>query len=115
MVAVNIRLRVCAFETMFNSQRSREIEEFAVSLARDFAARCPLGEGPDAEPARMTLARAIDDASSRAATFQRERQLGMYGKAKLGTAFKIELKNVGYPEEFVASLTRQLLLKMSGK
>jgi hypothetical protein len=100
---------------MFNRQRSREIEGFAVALARDFAARCPPGEAQDGEQARMRLARAIDDASSRATAFQRERQLGMYGKAKLGTAFKLELKEIGYPEEFVASLTRQLLLKMSSE
>jgi hypothetical protein len=100
---------------MFNSKRSREIEEFAVALARDFAERCPPAERREDEQARLRLARAIDNASSRAAAFQRERQLGMYGRAKLGTAFKLELKQIGYPTEFVSSLTRELLLKMSGR
>jgi len=98
---------------MFNRKRSREIEEFAVALARDIAGRCPPGEAHQGEHISMALARAIDDVCQRATAYQRERQLGMYGKAKLGTAFKLELKQAGYPEEFVDSLTHQLLIKMS--
>jgi hypothetical protein len=97
----------------FNRKRSREIEEFAVALARDIASRCPASEALDGEHISMRLARAIDEACTRAAAYQREQRLGMYGKAKLGTAFTMELKQAGYPEEFVDSLTRQLLFKMS--
>jgi hypothetical protein len=99
---------------MFNSKRSREIEDFAVALARDIAGRCPPGETHDGEHISMGLARAIDDICSRAAAFQRDNRLWMYGKAKLGTAFKLELIQAGYPVQLVDSVTRQLLLKMSG-
>ena len=100
---------------MFNRQRSREIDDFAIALAREFANRCPPGDRPD-EPGRPAkVARAIDDACNRAAAYRRERELWMYGKAKLGTAFKMELKQLGYQAEFVNELTRLLLQTMSGK
>ena len=100
---------------MFNRKRSLEIENFAVALARDIAGRCPPGDAHDGEHISMGLAKAIDDACSRAAAFQRERQLWMYGKAKLGTAFKFELRQAGYPQPLVDSMTHQLLFKMSAK
>jgi len=98
---------------MFNRKRSREIEDFAVALARDIVSRCPVAEVFEGDHMSMRLARAIDEACTRAAAYQREQRLGMYGRAKLGTAFKMELKQTGYPEQFVDSLTRQLLFKMS--
>jgi hypothetical protein len=98
---------------MFNRKRSREIEDFAVALARDIVSRCPAAEALEGDHISMRLARAIDEACNRAAAYQREQRLGMYARAKLGTAFKMELKQIGYPEEFVDSFTRQVLLKMS--
>jgi hypothetical protein len=98
---------------LFNRKRSREIEDFAIALARDLAGRCPVAEAHEGDHISMRLARAIDEACTRAAAYQREQRLGMYGKAKLGTAFKMELKETGYPEAFVDNLTRQLLFKMS--
>ena len=96
---------------MFNN-RSRDIEKFATDLARDFAGRC----GPDKEAdkgATTQLARAIDDVCNRATAYRREHKLGMYGKAKLATTFKLELKEIGYSPDFIDALTRQLVLKMS--
>jgi hypothetical protein len=99
---------------MFNRKRSREIEDFGIALARDIAGRCPPADAHEGDHISMRLARAIDEACARAAAYQREQRLGMYGKAKLGTAFKMELKQTGgYPEELVDNLTRQLLFKMS--
>ena len=97
----------------FNRKRSREIEDFAIALAREVADRCPVAEVFEGDHMSMRLARAIDEACTRAAAYQREQRLGMYGRAKLGTAFKLQLKETGYPEQFVDSLTRQLLFKIS--
>ena len=98
---------------MFGWLFSREVDNFAIDLARDFSKRCP--PRPDRQPVAGVVAGAIDDACNRALEFKRARRLGVYGKAKLGTAFKYELKELGYPEEFVNELTRQLLLKLSAK
>jgi len=100
---------------MFKRKRTRQIEDFGVALARDFAVRCPLGEVRQDTRKTVQLARAVDDVCNRAAAYQRERELGMYGKAALGTSFKLELKALGYPEELIDDLTRQMLLTMSGK
>jgi hypothetical protein len=98
---------------MFNRKHSREIEDFAIALARDLAERCPAAEAYESDHISMRLARAIDEAFAKAAAYQREHRLWMYGRAKLGTAFKMELKQRGYPGELVDNLTRQLLFKMS--
>ena len=96
---------------MFKFWGSSEIDDFAEGLVREFAGKFPPRKSFDAAP----LARAIDDICGRAKAFQREKRLGVYGKARVGTAFKIALKNAGYPADFVDAFTRQLLLLMSGK
>jgi hypothetical protein len=96
---------------MFRLWRSREIDEFAETLVREFVGRFP----PEKDNPAVPLARAIDEVCGRAKAFQREKRLGVYGKARVGTAFKFALKNAGYPDDFVDAFTRQLLLLMSGK
>lgn len=91
---------------------SRNVTDFAIELAQDFAKRCP----PDAgAKSAMGVARAIDDISNRAAAFQRQARLGIYGKAKFGTEFKFRLKESGHAPDFVDELTTKLLISMSGK
>jgi len=99
---------------MFERWGSKDVENFAIELVKDFSKRCP----PDvpAEGARQAVfARAVDDLLSRVAEFQRAKHLGVYGKAKFGTAFKHQLKDLGYEEELVDELLRSLLIRMSGK
>ncbi len=99
---------------MFERLRAKDVEDFATELAREFSTRFKPGE-PGGDTSASTLARAVDHLCSRAAQFQRARKLGIYGKAKLGTAFKLQLKESGYAEEFVNELTGKLLLSLSGK
>lgn len=99
---------------MFRRLRPRELEDFATELALEFSKHCPPEKlGKDARPVK--LARAVDGICNRAAAFQREKQLGLYRKAKLGTAFKLQLVESGYSRDFVDELTYALLTKMSGK
>jgi hypothetical protein len=87
------------------------VDEFAVQLAADLAQRYP----PDLENAKpkkrnpQRLAKAFDDTFNRAIDFQREKKLGIYGKARLGNTFKWELKRLGYPDDFVDLTTRSLV------
>ncbi|MDW8469181.1 MAG: hypothetical protein RML56_09665 [Burkholderiales bacterium] len=98
---------------MFDRRRSKEIEDFAIALAREFAARFPpTAQAEDARTAAQ-LARAIDELCARAASYQRRERLGMFRRAKFGTAFKLELKHAGYPPELVDGLTQRLLLAMA--
>ena len=99
----------------FKFQRSRDIDDFAISLAQEFSRRHPPQSASKEPQSIAALARAIDDICNRAKAFQREKRLGVYGRAKLGTSFKYELKQAGYSDGFVDDVTRQLLLIMSGK
>jgi hypothetical protein len=87
------------------------VDEFALKLAADLAQRYP----PDLENSKprkrnpQRLNRAFDDTFNRAIDFQREQQLGVYGKARLGNTFKWELKRLGYPDDFVDLTTRSLI------
>ncbi len=98
---------------LFNRVRSRDIEQFATEVARDFAKACPLAEMQRERSSVKTLARSIDAACARVAAFQKEKKLGWYAKAKLGTTFKWELKALGYDDEFIDEFTRNLLLHLS--
>lgn len=98
---------------MFKRKQPDEVENFATDLAKDFSARCPLDEG--GVPRAIGVARAIDDICNRAAQFQREKKLGLYGRAKFGTEFKMQMKEFGYPADFVDEFTTKLLMNMSGK
>jgi hypothetical protein len=97
---------------MFGLGRSREVDDFAIALVREFMELIPPGTDL---PAAQRVALAIDKICNRARAFQREKRLGIYGRAKLGTAFKFELRSAGYPAEFVDELTQQLLFVMSGR
>ena len=78
-------------------------DEFARQLATDLAKRYPVALELDPtkkrNPSRLT--KAFDSTFNRAINFQLEHKLGIYGKAKLSAAFKWELKELGYPDDFV--------------
>ncbi len=99
---------------MFGWLGSKDAENFAIELVRDFSKRCPPDTLQGANRT-ATFARAVDDLWGRVAEFQRAKRLGVYGKAKFGTAFKYQLKDLGYDEELVDELLRTLLIRMSGK
>jgi hypothetical protein len=93
---------------LFDRVRTRDTE-----VARDFAKACPHADTRGERSSVKKLAQAIDAACERTAAFQKEKKLGVYGKAKLGTTFKWELKALGYDDEFIDEFTRNLLLRLS--
>ena len=97
---------------MFKRSGSPDVTDFAIEIAQEFSTRCP----PElCARSAIAVAKAIDGVCNRAADFQRARRLGVYGKAKLGTEFKLKLKESGYPAEFVDELTTRLLMSLSSK
>jgi hypothetical protein len=97
---------------MLKGSGSRDVTDFAIEIAREFSTRCP----PELSVRSVgAVARAIDEICNRAAEFQRTERLGIYGKAKLGTEFKLHLKEFGYAGEFVDELTTRLLMSLSSK
>ncbi len=97
---------------MFKRSGSPDVTDFAIELAREFSTRCP----PELSArSAIAVAKAIDEICNRAAEYQRAKGLGVYGKAKMGTEFKVKLKESGYPGEFVDELTTRLLMSLSVK
>src|SRR6476659_7599779 len=87
------------------------IDEFALKLAADLAARYPPALENEKPRKRnpQRLAKAFDDTFNRAIDFQQEQKLGIYGKARLGNTFKWELKRLGYPDDFIDLTTSSLV------
>lgn len=100
---------------MFERLGSKEVGNFAIELANEFSRRFPPDAPREGAGSAKGFARAVDEVCARAVEFQRLRRLGLYRKAKLGTEFKLRLKELGYAEGFVDELTHTLLIKMSGK
>lgn len=96
---------------IFDFGKRTLVDDFALKLAAELAQRYP----PDLEnekPRRRNpqrLAKAFDATFNAAIEFQREKKLGIYGKARLGNTFKWELKRLGYPDDFIELTTKSLI------
>ena len=91
---------------------TRNVTEFAKSLAQDVAKRYPpaIANNPAQMVSQKRLSGILEDTFTRAAEFNRENKLGWYKKAKLGNEFKWELKEMGYDEKFVDVATEGLIV-----
>jgi hypothetical protein len=95
---------------MFGWFDTKEVDEFARSIAGELVKRVPpsaLQERDDAAARR--LKNTHQAVFSRAEQFAREHPLNMYKKARLGNQFRWELKEAGYPGQFVRSWTYELV------
>ncbi|MGP1678107.1 MAG: hypothetical protein ACTS6J_13230 [Burkholderiales bacterium] len=84
----------------------------AKSLAQDVAKRYPpaIANNPAQMVSQKRLSDILEEAFGRAAEFNRENKLGWYRKAKLGNAFRWELKELGYDEEFIDVASEGLIV-----
>ncbi len=100
---------------MFNSTRNNALDEFSKSLAQDLAGRYEVGSESTGlnKKAKRKLGAALDDIYIKAMGFQREHDLGIYGKARLGNTFKWELKDMGYEDGFIDEATKGLLVSLN--
>jgi len=103
--------------SFLRSKRSIELETFARSLAEDLTKRYPpeLDNTPNKHPSVNRLTRILEDTCQKAAEFQQSRQLGVYGKAKLGNSFKWALAERGYRKEFIDMATEAVIVYLSKK
>jgi hypothetical protein len=97
---------------LFGGVSSKQIDEFAKSLADSVAKRYPPALDTAAEK-RMSVNRitkVLEDTYSKASDFHRSHRLGVYKKARLGNSFKWELKGLGYSEKFIEVATEGLIV-----
>ena len=87
------------------------IDEFATKLATDLSRRYPPELENDSSKKRNPerLTKAFDNTFNRALDFQREHKFGVYGKARLGNTFRWQLKELGYPDDFIKLASRALV------
>ena len=92
-----------------------KVDAFAKSLAQDIAKRYPpaIANNPEQMVSQKRLTSILEDAFSRAHQFNRENQLGMFKKAKLGNTFKWELKEMGYDDKFIDMATEGLIVYLT--
>ena len=101
--------------SLFGSVSSKQVDEFAVALAREFAEQFPPaagGGGRPATPARK-LVNVLEALFRRALEFKTRNKLGVYKKARLGNSFRWELSELGYDKTFAEDVTQRLIVQLS--
>jgi hypothetical protein len=101
---------------IFGSVSTKQVDEFAKSLARELAKQCPPdpaaeGARPNVTPKR--LGSALEQICGKALGFREQHDLGIYKKARLGNTFRWELSDIGYGKDFVDDVTQRLVVHIS--
>ena len=98
---------------MFNT---RELEEFATSLANDLGRRFPPSSEARTDPgAKHQIKVILEGLGARAVRYQMEHNLGVYKKAKLGNVFKWKLRELGYSPDFAERATKEIITRLAVK
>jgi len=96
--------------------RRREIDAFATALAQDLGRRFPpKSEERTDKGAKPQLSSITDGLYAQAVRFRQDKELGIYGKAKLGNTFRWRLKEIGYSRRFIDDVTHGLVLRLARK
>ncbi len=97
---------------LFSFLGKSDVTEFAKTLAASLAKRYPpsIDAATEKKISEARLTKVLEDVLNQATEFQRERQLGLFGKAKLGNEFRWQLKELGYTEKFIEVATEGLMV-----
>ncbi len=88
----------------------RKADTFAESLAETISKRYPpvIANNPEQTVSRKRIGEILDHAFATTRLFGQENRLRMLGRAKLASAFKWRLRELGYDEEFVGMASGRL-------
>ncbi len=103
---------------IFGSVSSKQVDEFAKSLARELAGKCPPdasanGGRPNVTPKHMSAV--LEQICGKALGFREQHGLGIYKKARLSNTFRWELTDLGFGKEFAEDVTQRLVVFISRK
>ena len=103
--------------SIFSRFSSKEVDTFAKSLAVEISKRYPPALEGDKEKkiSQNRIARVLEDACKKAISFNSEKHLGIYRKARLGNTFRWELTELGYSKQFVELATEGLIVYITRK
>jgi len=95
--------------------KNKEVDAFARTLAQDIAKRYPpvMDTATEKKVSVNRLSKILEDAYGKARQFNQATKLGFYRKARLGNAFRWELKELGYTTEFIEMATEGLIVYLS--
>jgi hypothetical protein len=95
---------------IFRLSPFRKADAFAESLADAIVKRYPqvIANNPEQAVSRKRISEILDNAFAAIHLFRQENRLGMLGRAKLASAFKWRLRELGYDEEFVGMASGRL-------
>ncbi len=95
---------------------TRELEEFATTLALDLGRRFPPASEARTDPGVEHQIKVIlEGLTVRAVRFHELHKLGVYRKAKLANVFKWKLTELGYSDAFVDRATKQVVTRLAVK
>src|SRR6266700_1068175 len=95
---------------------TRELEEFATTLAVDFGRRFPPASEARTDPGVDHQVKVIlEGLTLRAIRYHEQHKLGVYKKAKLANVFKWKLTEQGYSDAFVERATKQIVTRLAVK
>lgn len=100
---------------LLDKMLGRDVDDFAKELAQMVAKRFPpaLEKSPERRVSPNRITKVLEDALEKAADYGRSRRLGMYKKARLANAFKWQLKDLGYSDNFVEVATEGLVVYLT--
>jgi len=103
---------------IFGSVSTKQVDEFAKTLASELAKQCPpdpeRGAGkPNVTPKRLMTT--LEQICGKALGYREQHNLGIYKKARLGNTFRWELTALGYTKDFVDDVTQRLIVYISRK
>lgn len=99
---------------LLDFMNTRELEEFATSLAADLGRRFPpSSEKRTDSGATHQLKVIMDGLAARAVRYHEEHKLGIYKKAKLANVFKWKLSELGYSTDFVERATKEIATRLA--
>ncbi len=95
---------------------TRELEEFANTLAMDLGRRFPPASEARTDPGVEHQVKVIlEGLTVRAVRYHEQHKLGVYKKAKLANVFKWKLTDLGYSDAFVERATKQIATRLAVK
>src|SRR5208283_2083450 len=95
---------------------TREIEEFAATLATDLGRRFPPASEKRTDLGAVHQIKIIlEGLSARAVRYHDQHKLGVYKKAKLANAFRWKLKELGYSQKFIERATKEIVTRLAVK
>lgn len=93
---------------------TKELDGFADSLVAELLERVPpSGGGLSGPKAFQRVARTFGATFERIDAFARSHSLNVYKKAHFANRIRWALKEAGYPEDFCATMTQELLMHLS--